>query len=227
MESLHCAKEGKLILKECIHPKLKSEGFKKSGNTFYRVRGELIDVVNVQFGRSNTKDYSYFTYNIKIAMPSFYERFNMHYEKNFDCQIIEYRVGDIICFMNNLYPIEYWYKIGNQGLDMEILNGLISDGCNVPGITQKGLESLKKELETLKLLESRYDFKNIEQIRKTIILDIDTAILPFFNKIESIDALAELIAPRKHLLSRQVFFLFIYYMEKGETIEGMRLAKAK
>lgn len=226
MEILNCAYEGKLILKECIHPKFKSEGFKKSGNTFYRVRGEFIDVVNVQFGRSNSKDYSYFTYNIKISMPSFYEKFNMHREKNFEYCIIDDSLGRVISIMNNLHPVDYWYKIGHCGPHIEIKNELIRNGCNTPGITPERIEELKEEIKTLKLLESRYDFKNIEQIRKTIIGDIDTAIIPFFNKIENTDALAKLLDSKKFLIPMEKFFLFIYLMEKGETAKGIQVGKS-
>lgn len=226
VETLHCAKEGKLILKECIHPKLKNEGFRKNGNTFYRSRGEFIDVVNVQFGSSNSKDYSYFTYNIKISMPSLYERLDIHCEKEMDCQVEEFRLGSIICRMKNLFPTDYWYKIGHRGPHMEIKREIIRKGCNTPGITPERIEELKEELKTLNLLESRYDFKNVEQIRKTIISDIDTVVIPFFNKIDSYDALAELIETKKFFQPIEEFFLFIYYMERSETINALQIARS-
>lgn len=225
VEDFNCAKEGKLIFKECIQPKFKIEGFKKSGNTFYKSREEFIDVVNVQFGRSNSKDYSYFTYNIKISIPSFYEKFDLNCEKKVDCKIIECRLGSIICMMKNLFPVGYWYKIGHRGQHKDIISNLISNGCITPGITVERLEELKEELKTLNILENRYDFKNSEQIKKTIVSDIDTAIVPFFNRIDSYDKLVELLESRRFFIPIQEFFLFIYYMEKGETSKGIQFAK--
>ncbi|HAE68934.1 MAG TPA: hypothetical protein DCG77_17395 [Sphingobacterium sp.] len=83
MENINYNDELKKIFKDCISPYLKNQGFKKNGKTFYKENSEFIYVLNVQYGCSNSKKFSYFTYNIKISSPSFYEKFDINYEKKY------------------------------------------------------------------------------------------------------------------------------------------------
>ncbi len=53
---------------------LKSEGFRKSGRTFHRQKGEMIQVVNFQTTWLNTPDDARFTVNLNVVLPFYHEK---------------------------------------------------------------------------------------------------------------------------------------------------------
>jgi hypothetical protein len=53
---------------------LKSEGFKKSGRTFHRQNGEMLQVVNFQTTWLNTPDEAQFTINLNVVLPFYHEK---------------------------------------------------------------------------------------------------------------------------------------------------------
>lgn len=223
MEELNYVQEAKSIFKNCIEPKLKGEGFKKNGNIFYRPRSEFIDICNVQFGRANTRDFACFTYNIKIAMPSFYEKFDVNYDKKIDCLIIDHRLGTIMGFLNNTVMIDYWYKVGTvYELDYEenlVRNAIMNHE------TPKRIEELRAIGRYSNLLNNRYDRKNLEDARRTITMDLDNIVVSFFNKIQNVDDLAELITNVNVNGGFEMLFLLVYFVERGEIAKGIQYVK--
>ncbi len=221
MENFNCVEEAKSILRDCIKLKLKDEGFKKNGNTFYRKSSELIHVCNVQFGRSNTRDYAYFTYNIAISMPSLFDKFDIHKDKEIDCAIFEYRLGEIMGIVNNTFSTDYWYEIGYRwpGLDYEkqFMLSAYNKGEDVQQAQAKG--KYKNHLK------NRYDHRNMEEVKSTILRDFDEIILPFFNKAQNVDDLAELIISKSIEGSMARTFLFTYFIDKGEIANGLEVIK--
>jgi hypothetical protein len=53
---------------------LKSEEFKKSGRSFHRQKGEVLQVVNFQTTWLNTPDEAQFTINLNVVLPFYHEK---------------------------------------------------------------------------------------------------------------------------------------------------------
>ena len=53
---------------------LKSEGFRKSGRTFYRRKGEMIQVVYFPTSWLNTPDEAQFSVNLDVVLPYYHEK---------------------------------------------------------------------------------------------------------------------------------------------------------
>lgn len=219
MGEINYVQEAKSILKTQIEPKLKGEGFRKNGNTFYRPKPGFIDICNVQFGRDNTRECVSFTYNIKIAMPSLYETFNLSHGKKLDCIVMDHGLGTIMGIFNNTFMIDYWYKIGNTyELDYEknfVRNAIMH---NEP---PQRIEELRSRGKHINLLNNRYDRKNLEEAIRTINLDLDNIVIQFFNRIQNIDDLAKLIISIDVSWSFEELFLLMYYVECGKVDKGI------
>jgi len=219
VENLNCVEETKSILRNCIKPKLKDEGFKKNGNTFYRKSSELIHVCNVQFGRSNTRDYAYFTYNIKISMPSLFNKFDIHKDKEIDCAIFDYRLGDIMGMVNNTFLVDHWYEVGYFSPDLDYEKQLASSALN----NGKDVQQAQARGKYINSLKNRYNHRNIEEVKGIIVRDFDDIVLPFFNKIQNVDDLAELIISKSIKIGMAQPFLLTYFLEKGEIDKGLEV----
>lgn len=61
----------KVFVREYIHPHLKAAGFTKTGLTFYRLRGDIIDVINVQGNSHNGWGNSQFYLNYSMDSLEF------------------------------------------------------------------------------------------------------------------------------------------------------------
>ena len=221
MEKFHCAQEARLILKNCIEPKLKSEGFKKNGNNFYRLNPEFIAVCKLKFGRSNSKDYAWFSYRIRISIPWFYEKFDLYHANKFECTIIDLGLGSIMSIVNNTPMEGYEYKLGYPGYDIEALYNSVVTNSETLDAKEKMIDRVKY----LNLLEKRYNHMNLEDARNTVAMDLDDIVIPFFNKIKSIDDLVELIITKNLEGEKQNLFLLNYFVEKGELDKGLQFVK--
>ncbi|OMH21682.1 hypothetical protein AC231_14755 [Clostridium pasteurianum] len=128
--------------------------------------------------------------------------------------------------INNTFKTDYWYKIGYPGYgkrDHEkffVFNAL---GGHMETIANPDERARGKYLN---LLENRYDWMNIEQITNTVLEDIDSIVLKFFNMIQDVDDLAKLISNSKIKIDIQQFFLSVYLIEKGKVDQGIQVAKS-
>jgi len=52
---------------------LKAEGFRKTGRSFHRARGEFTQVVNIQASQWNSPDSASFTVNLNVVLPFLHE----------------------------------------------------------------------------------------------------------------------------------------------------------
>jgi len=110
------------VLKEVITPQLKSLGFKKSGNNFYRDLGDIGQCFNVQQSRWNTADAKTFCFNIGLIHKEIYKDLSNcdfpKFPKEYDCQVSG-RLGLL------KFEKDEWYELSSQ-TDLETLKATIT-----------------------------------------------------------------------------------------------------
>jgi hypothetical protein len=169
MENIHYVKALQNIFDEIITPCFINYGFKKSGKQYYRNKPDLIDICSIQSSRDNSEIFASFTYNIKFAVPSFYNEIGYGKSKKLDCTVIDLRLGDVMLLQGEKNFYDYWYKIGDYD-EINCFKEILSD---------------------------RYDAKNLDEATKLIIDDLYNIVFPYFDKIKDINNLTDLIA-RNH-----------------------------
>lgn len=99
------------LIKEVIAPILKENGFKKKASNFYKPSHDLIQVVNVQKSKWNSKDNISFTFNIGFFSPviflEIWDRPIPDVPKNYDC-FMHLRPGLIT------HKRDKWYELNKK-----------------------------------------------------------------------------------------------------------------
>lgn len=110
------------VLKEVITPQLKSLGFKKSGNNFYRDLGDIGQCFNVQQSRWNTADAKTFCFNLGLIHKEIYKDLGYvdfpQFPKEYDCPV-RCRSGLL------KFGKDDWYELSSQ-TDFETLKATIA-----------------------------------------------------------------------------------------------------
>jgi hypothetical protein len=121
------------VIKILIQPVLKSNGFKKKGLQWNRIRGEFIDVVTVQEADYSTPQAEVFTVNLGVFVPSFFEavwrRSPCVFVTEADC-VVRARLGDLIQEKPYGDACDEWWTLTDDDVQTGelVINALIEKG---------------------------------------------------------------------------------------------------
>lgn len=163
--------------KKVIVPEFKNRGFRKNGNTFYRERDGLIEICNVQFSRYNHSTSASFTYNIEIAVPSFYDLLGIEYRNKLQATIFGDRLGTIALWSTGLSSNwDYWYTLEAASI-------------SPPAYSETENNEIVKIYKVIDELKGRYDIRTGEGFDNVVAQDIENIIIKFFKSILSAELL--------------------------------------
>lgn len=105
------------VTSDHLAPVLKSQGFKKRGNQWNRVRGDFVDVVTLQEASFSSENETVFTLNIGVSIPEFVEAVWPNSITGFlteaECAV-RVRLGDLL--QGKIYgdSIDQWWSINSK-----------------------------------------------------------------------------------------------------------------
>lgn len=116
------------VVKEGINSILKTNGFKKKGQNFFKPIGEIGHIINIQKDKWNTKDEIKFTINVGIFSNKYWlSEFDFDKTRNLSPfpkeseSIIREHIGELKS------GEDYWYSIESQRIERKLIKDIEKD----------------------------------------------------------------------------------------------------
>lgn len=143
------------VIKEGFHAVLKSIGFKKKGNNFYKQLQGFGQIINIQKSSWYTKDHIHFTINTGLFLPEHWRGHNYNHGKSvpefpseLEC-IIRKRIGEL------KDGKDVWYDLEEQTDENKLVSEIVN---NLHSYILPYFESNKTKEALIKAIDNKNSF---------------------------------------------------------------------